>query len=192
MSWAPTVIAGRSCRVRNPAYQWTSTPADNGQRAATIAGVMQWPDAQYLSEVLANTERIQTIGTATGVLERVDFDASDPLLRMFSGWYVLSSFVVQADQKYSGFGTDYPVGFSMPCSFLGAQREAVVVSTSHQVANDFGIVGVPTVVDPFATEAADGSGGWLTIDAGGVQVLRECDTSSPMTSMGTNTEPLVP
>jgi len=143
---------------------------------------MQWQDAQYLSEVLANPERVQTIGNATGVLEWIDF-SGDALLRMFSGWYILTSFALQAEHKWAGHGLDYPVGFSMPCVFLGAAREAVVVSSSRQLTNDFGIVGVPTVVDPFPNENADGSGAYLTVDTAGSTYLLEYDPTSPMVSM---------
>jgi len=159
----------------------------------SFGGVMPWPQALYLREVMANPERNgDTIGTATGVLERIDFDPADPLLRSFSGWYVLSSFDISADHKWSINGLDYPVGFSLKASFLGAQREAVVVSSSRQLANDFGIVGVPTVVDPFPNEDPTGAGAWLTVDAGGSTVLLEYDDTAPMVSMGPNTEPLVP
>lgn len=172
----------------DPTFSWSGAPTASGQRAANIAGLLLWPQAQYLSELLANTERVQTIGAATGVLETLTFD--DELLGLFSGWYILEEFSVSPAQTQSLQSTGGFVSFSLKCSFLGAQVEAVVVSSSRQLANDFDLTGVPTVVDPFATESADGTGAWLTVDAGGTTVLREYDPTSPMTSMGTKTDPL--
>lgn len=191
MTWAPVYIGSVPCRIRSSQHQWTSEPTAGGQRAATIAGVMQWPQAQYLSELVANPELAQTHGNATGVLEVISFGADDPLLRMFSGWYLLMSFQITPEHQWSGHGVDYPVAFSLVCSFLGANREAVVISTSHQLANEFGVVGTPWVANPFADEVTDGTGSWLVIDVDGTEVLREYDPTDTV-SMGDNTEVLVP
>lgn len=191
MTTAPIWIAGIACEVRIPQHSVSSSASTAGQRKVLLSGIMKWGQAQYLSEVCDNAERIQTIANATGVLERIEFSPEGPYLTFVSGWYVLESFDIKVDAQWGGHGIDHFVGFDLACSFLGGGKHAVVVSNSRQLDNDFGRVGVPVVVDPFPNEAADGSGAWLTVDAGGTTVLREYDDTSPMTSMGTKTEPLV-
>lgn len=170
-----------------PQFSWSADPATNGQRSAQVAGLLPWPAVQQLTEMLDNPERQQTIGAATGILEQLWFD--DELLSTYSGWYLLQTCQLSATRENSLQSLAGLVPFTLKCSFLGASREAIVVSSSRQIPNDFGIVGVPIVVDPFANENTDGSGAWLTVDAGGTTLMREYDSTSPMVSMGAGTEP---
>lgn len=187
----PSVLIGPvACEIRQPAHNWTSDPASSGQRKCSLSGIMRWPQAQYFSEYVANPHLIQTIGNASGVLDRVEMGSEGPYLTFVSGWYLLETFDIKVDAQWGGHGLDYFVGFSLGCSYLGANREAVVISSSHQIANDFGIIGVGFTVDPFPNENADGSAAWLVSDTAGSTITREYDPTSPMTSMGTNSEPL--
>lgn len=173
----------------DPDFSWDSSPTASGIRGATIAGKLIWGQALYLSELCANPELVQTIGTATGVLARIEFD--DELLWANTGWYLLSNFKLSAGHRDSLGGLDGYVPFSLAASFLGAQVEPVVISTSHQIETEFGTVGTPWAANPFADEVTDGTGSWLVIDVDGTEVLREYDPTDTV-SMGDNSEVLVP
>lgn len=99
----------------NPEFSWDSSPTSRAGRRATIGGLTDWPEAQTLSELVANPAEQRTIGDATGVLEWVAFD--DALLEPFTGWYLLSSFSLNPDQRSSVGGA--PVKFSLSAVFLG-------------------------------------------------------------------------
>lgn len=166
-----TNIGPVAVRVRKPAFNWTSSASAQGQRAGAFAGVVQWAQAQQLSELVDNPGRRLTIGPSNGVLEPLWFD--DVLLAQFSGWYLLDSFELLGDWQWSGHGIDYPVAFSLKCVFLGANREIVVACSSRQLRNDFGFYGPSgVIVDPFWSE--DSAGGQsLLVAAGGTVVTRE-------------------
>ncbi len=157
-------------RVRKPAFNWTSNPTSQGQRAGAFTGVMQWGQAQQLSELVDNPVLQQTEGPSVGVPETLWFD--DVLLAQFSGRYLLQNFDLLGDWQWAGHGIDYPVAFALRCVFLGANRQIVVAMSSRQLGNDFGLTGVSVFVDPFWNEDPTGAGSLLVSVAGSL-VARE-------------------
>jgi hypothetical protein len=103
--------------VRRPNFSWTSTPTGHGIRSASIAGVMQWAQAQSMSEMVANQTLRSTVAGQVGVRETLVFD--DVLLGPFTGDYLLQSFDLLGDWQWAGHGIDYPVAFSMKAAYIG-------------------------------------------------------------------------
>ncbi len=119
-----TAIGPVSVQVRKPTFNWTSVPGvhgfvgkAHGHRPASISGVMQWPQALALSDLIANpTDRV-TIGDQTGLLEYLNFD--DVLLIGFTGYYLLQQFDLLGEWQWAGHGLNYPVGFTLKGIYIG-------------------------------------------------------------------------
>jgi len=113
-----------SVQVRKPTFNWTSVPGSHGfvgrahgHRPASISGVMQWAQAQSMSDLVANPEDRVTLGAQTGLLEYLVFD--DVLLIGFTGYYLLQQFDLLGEWQWAGHGINFPVGFSLKAIYLG-------------------------------------------------------------------------
>lgn len=156
----------------DPTFGWTSDPGPAGLRGASIGGLVEWPVAHQLSELLANRDRRVTIAGETGILEYVY--AGDEFLRPFNGWYLLRSFSLDGDQPSS---VRELVGFSVSATLLGAHRQPVVARSARALETDFDLDAGSTVVQPFWGE--DTTGEPFLIDPGGAAGTREYDAQVP-------------
>lgn len=152
----------------DPSFEFTSSPDSHGIRDARIAGFCSWETVETLSELLANDARRISFGSVTGVLERIWF--SDDLLKSFSGWYLLDSLSLPAEQRDSVLDI---VGFTLTCMHLGAGRRAVVTRSARIPGNDNGIPERSILVQPFWGD--DSTGEPFETDPGGTAFSREYD-----------------
>lgn len=152
----------------DPSFEFTSAPDNQGAREVRISGFADWGLVEALSEMLANEHRRLTFGSMSGVLERVWCD--DRLLRSFSGWYLLASLALPAQQQDS---LSDIVGFTLSCTHLGAGRRAVVTRSYVARLNDFSVSGSGVLVQPFWGD--DATGEPFETDPGGTAFAREYD-----------------
>lgn len=148
----------------DPTFSWDSTPKPGGARGVTVGGVLDWPQAEQLSELVANDARRQTVGADTGVLVYVYAD--DVRLHPFNGWVLLQSMSLNASYEHSI--ENWPVPFALNAVHLGAHRQVVVTRSDRDRTNSFGLDSQAIVADPFV-------GGSFVRSPGGTLVTREYD-----------------
>lgn len=134
-------------RIQNPEFHPTSSHDSAGTRSFSISGLMRWTSAQQALELVDNPGRSLTVGAHSGVLEYLHF--SDVLLRSMSGWYLLQSFDLTGSHAYSVGGIDYPVPFSLSATYLGDNREPVIVRSTRARTNDFSLTPVAVASEAF-------------------------------------------
>lgn len=115
---ALTAIGAITLTHFDPQFSWSSTPTSRAGRGATISGMVEWTQADQLSELIANPNRQTTIGGVTGVLEFVNF--SDSLLASKTGWYLLQDFEQSPSQKHSVGASPVPISISAVFIGVGA------------------------------------------------------------------------
>jgi hypothetical protein len=154
----------------DPSFSWAAPTGPSGFGPVTIAGSLEWVQAQQLAELVRNPARRVTIGPATGVLEVIWSD--DELLRPNNGFYLLTGCRVSGDHKDSV--SSAPAPFSLDAVYLG-QRLPILSRSSRAVVNDYGLAGQATIGAPFYDE--DDSGSLFFEPPGGTWFTREYDAT---------------
>lgn len=162
----------------DPQFRWTSKSDASGLRSGTFSGLLDWPVAHQLAELVDNPDRSVTIAGRSGVLEYVHFD--DDLRGPERGWYLLESHDLgQAGHKDSLVPH---VPFSLACTLVGdvVRRRIVVARSARQKPDRDGTGAQALVADPFGAED-------FLVSPGGTLTTREFDPTHP--HRGTEPEP---
>ncbi len=161
--------------TRVPQFSWSGEPTSHGARPFTIAGMVEWPKAQQLLELVGNHGRQQTVVGLTGVLEYVALGAT--VLRPNAGWCLLQSFAIgPGTYTYNHIGK---VPFTLSGVYLGdgTSLQLVVARSARTKTTNLGIDGHEVVVDPLWDETL--AGGTFQLDPGGTRFGREYDPTFP-------------
>lgn len=97
----------------NPTYSFGSS--SSGMAPVTIGGVMPWPQAKVLLELVNNRAMFITRGEFEGIPEFFEFTGT--LLASFTGWYLLTDFRLDPSKAHTMSADTAP--FTLTAALVG-------------------------------------------------------------------------
>lgn len=136
----------------NPSWSWDADPTANDSRAATIAGLLTWRQADQLNEFVDAAGMLANVRGDLGVLAWVHFTGAK--LGPRSGWYLLQGMSFSPTKPSTM--SDYTAPVSIKALYLGSGRVPELVRSARTRPNVYGLDGRSTVANPFYSAAGEG------------------------------------